>query len=323
MLILGHRGCAYYPENTLKSFEEALNFADGVELDVQKTRDGVLVVSHDENLMRLTGIDINIRNSNFSEIKNIKIQNENIATLEEALELVRDKNKFVDVEVKNPLDFVDVYKVIQKFNLKDCIISSFWHEGLYNLKLKYTNLKIAFLYVHQPRIDELNFYVRISDFIKPNFLYIDDIYEGSFSKLIPWTVNEIDKARYFKEKGVFALITDFPDKILEGLKGGDKMVFSNPYLSYFIQMIDRSSIRKDEDSFYFEAINYIMPLHIEEINVEGGSIELSKNIPFEWTQGERVSFRIKKEKEDPRIKIRVREVGEVSFTLKDIQRSLT
>jgi len=52
MLILGHRGCAYYPENTMRAFEEALKIADGIELDVQKTEDGILVISHDENLKR-------------------------------------------------------------------------------------------------------------------------------------------------------------------------------------------------------------------------------------------------------------------------------
>lgn len=322
MLILGHRGCAYYPENTLKSFEEALKFSDGIELDVQKTKDGVLVVSHDENLIRLTGLDINIRTSYFYEIKDIKIQNERIATLEEVLEFIRDENKFVDIEVKNPLDFEDVYRIIQRFNLKDYIVSSFWHDGLYNLKLKYSDLKIAFLYVHQPRVEELNTYIRDSDFLKPNFVYVDNIYENNFSKLILWTVNDIDKARSFKEKGVFALITDFPDKIIEGLKGGDKVFFSNPYLSYFIQMIDRSSVKKDDKTYSFEAVNYIMPLHIDEIKIEGGKIELNKNVPFEWTQGERLCFRIEMENENPRIKIRVREVGEVSFSLKDIQQSL-
>lgn len=322
MLILGHRGCAYYPENTLRSFEEALNFADGIELDVQKTKDGVLVISHDSNLKRLTGLDIDIRSRPFSEIKDIKIQGEKIATLEEALELVKGKRKFVDIEVKNPLDFEDVYKVLKKINLKDYIISSFWHEGLFSLKKKDPNVKIAFLYVHQPRLSELKAYIKDSDFLKPNFQYIDEIYEGYFSKLISWTVNDEGRAKYFQKIGIFALITDFPDKIFQSLKEGKDMFFSNPYLSYFIQMIDRTSVKKEDNSFSFEAINYIMPLHIEEINIEGGKIELSKSIPFEWTQGERIKFNIEVTSENPKIKIRVREVGEVVFTLKDIQRSL-
>jgi len=321
MLILGHRGCAYYPENTLKSFEEALNFADGVELDVQKTRDGVLVVSHDENLIRLTGIDKDIRKSNFDEIKDIKIQGEKIAILEEVLEIIENTGKFLDIEVKNPEDFKDVHQVLKRFKLKEYIISSFWHENLYQLKKENPHIKIAFLYVHQPTKSELESYLKKSDFLKPNFLYINEIYEEYYQRLIAWTVNDVEKARFLKNKGIFALISDFPDKILEGLKEEKSMFFSTPYLSYFIQMIDRNSIKRDEKTFSFEAINYVMPLHIEEINIEGGKIETNKNIPFLWNQGERIRFTITIE-DDPKIKIRVREIGEVSFSLKDIQKAL-
>ncbi|MCX7845927.1 MAG: glycerophosphodiester phosphodiesterase family protein, partial [Dictyoglomaceae bacterium] len=56
MIILGHRGNAYNPENTIKAFKSAIEMgADGIELDVQKTKDNILIVCHDENLKRLTG----------------------------------------------------------------------------------------------------------------------------------------------------------------------------------------------------------------------------------------------------------------------------
>lgn len=321
MLILGHRGCAYFPENTLKSFEEALKTSDGIELDVQKTKDSVLILSHDENLLRLTGIDKNIRKCNFDEIKDIKIQGEKIATLEEALDLVKNMKKFVDIEVKNPEDFREVYEAVKKFDLKEYIISSFWHDGLYRLKKEDSKIKIAFLYVHQPTKSELENYLAKSDFLKPNFNYVHELYEGHYNRLIPWTVNDMERARFFKSINVFAIISDFPDKIHESIKEEKNMFFSNPYLSYFIQMIDRNSIKRDEKTFSFEAINYIMPLHIEEIKIEGGKIEVNKEIPFSWNQGERIQFTITIE-EDPKIKIRVREIGEVSFSLKDIQKAL-
>lgn len=48
MKIIGHRGCIYKVENTIENFEEAFNLgADGIEVDVQKTNDGYIVVSHD------------------------------------------------------------------------------------------------------------------------------------------------------------------------------------------------------------------------------------------------------------------------------------
>ena len=52
--IWAHRGaCAYKPENTLESFKEAVNMhADGIELDIQMTKDGKIVVIHDETIER-------------------------------------------------------------------------------------------------------------------------------------------------------------------------------------------------------------------------------------------------------------------------------
>jgi Glycerophosphoryl diester phosphodiesterase len=59
MKVLGHRGCKYEVENTIKSFESAFELgADGVELDTQMTKDGVVVVSHDENLKRVFGVEL-------------------------------------------------------------------------------------------------------------------------------------------------------------------------------------------------------------------------------------------------------------------------
>ncbi|MBC7195461.1 MAG: glycerophosphodiester phosphodiesterase, partial [Caldisericia bacterium] len=62
MIIIGHRGCIYEVENTLKSFSKAIEIgADGFEVDTQKTLDEKIVISHDENLKRVFGIDFNIR----------------------------------------------------------------------------------------------------------------------------------------------------------------------------------------------------------------------------------------------------------------------
>jgi len=130
------------------------------------------------------------------------------------------------------------------------------------------------------------------------------------------------KTKYFKKRDTFAIITDFPDRILEGIKGGKEMVFNSPYLSYFLQMIDKDTVKKGNKLISFEAVNYIIPLHIEELSIEGGNIKINKEIPFVWNIGERVNFEIEAIEENPKIKIRVREVGEVIFTLKDIRNFL-
>ena len=56
-LVWGHRGASgYAPENTMTAFEKAVELgADGIELDVQLTKDGELVVIHDETIDRVSG----------------------------------------------------------------------------------------------------------------------------------------------------------------------------------------------------------------------------------------------------------------------------
>ena len=322
MLVLGHRGCAYYPENTMKAFKQALDFgADGIEIDVQKTLDNVLVISHDENLKRLIGIDLNIRKVNFQKLKGIRIQGEEVPKLENVLEFIKDSDKFIDIEVKNNNDFKEVYNLVKDLRIKDYVISSFWHRDLFGLKLLYEDVKIGFLYVHEPRAIELEMYFKDVDFLKPNYFYVTDEYKTYFRATIPWTVNDIEKAVYFKERDTFGIITDFPDKIIEVLKGGSNNMI-NPYLSYFLQMIDKETIQKGDNNISFDVVNYIMPINIEEINVEGGEVNIGRELPFLWNIGERLKFELKLQGENPKINIRVREVGDVSFTLKDIQSSL-
>jgi len=321
LLIIGHRGNIYNPENTIKAFKSSFEMgADGIELDVQKTLDGILLVSHDENLLRTTGININIRETEYEKIKNIKINGEKIPTLEEALEFIKAYNKFVDIEVKNTKDFIEVIKLIKKIKLKDFIISSFWHNEIFKLKSIYPEIKFAYLYFHFPR--DLNDYIKEVDFLKPNFNYINDEYLPYKDRIIAWTVDDEEKIRYLLNMDIFGIISNFPDKIINIMKKGGKNMYSNPYLSYFIQMIDKNSLIKKENYYSFEAVNYIMPLRVESLSMEGGEININKNLPMEWGLGERVKFEINIKEENPKINIKVREVGELSFSLKEILSSL-
>ncbi|HDP37306.1 MAG TPA: glycerophosphodiester phosphodiesterase, partial [Candidatus Atribacteria bacterium] len=74
-LIIGHRGAkGIAPENSLSGFKKAVELGiDGVELDVHLTKDGKLVVIHDIDLKRLTGIKIPIKQFTFEELKKYDI----------------------------------------------------------------------------------------------------------------------------------------------------------------------------------------------------------------------------------------------------------
>ncbi len=97
MKIWAHRGCSQcYPENTITSFEKAMAIPGlaGIELDIQLTSDGELVVIHDERVDRTTdGIGF-VRDMSLKEIQNLRIDHgnapaEKIPTMREVLELLK------------------------------------------------------------------------------------------------------------------------------------------------------------------------------------------------------------------------------------------
>jgi len=109
MRIIGHRGtptCPRHPENTLPAIRAALAAgADGVEIDVQATRDGVLVLAHDPDLGRVLGTGPGtgpvVAASTFAELRGLRLLNgARVPTLVQALDLVADRRAFVVTEVK-------------------------------------------------------------------------------------------------------------------------------------------------------------------------------------------------------------------------------
>ena len=88
------------PENSLAAFRAAVEKGYGIELDVHRTRDGALVVHHDDSLKRLTGVDIHIADSTLAEVRACKLPNgEPIPTYDEVLDVVSGRIPMV-VEVK-------------------------------------------------------------------------------------------------------------------------------------------------------------------------------------------------------------------------------
>ena len=90
------------PENSIKAFKQALKNNLNIELDIQLTKDNVLVVFHDSNLKRMTNIDKNLNELTYSELKNLKLLNTNatIPTLKEVLNTVNGKVT-LDIEIKD------------------------------------------------------------------------------------------------------------------------------------------------------------------------------------------------------------------------------
>jgi glycerophosphoryl diester phosphodiesterase len=112
---IAHRGAsAEAPENTLRAFARALALgADGIELDVQVTRDGVAVVFHDSNLMRLTGARGRLADRTWTELRKLRVQGEPMPTLADALALTR-KRAMLQIEIKKGVPVAPVLAAIRR-----------------------------------------------------------------------------------------------------------------------------------------------------------------------------------------------------------------
>lgn len=97
-----HRGVHnVYPENSLPAFQEAINLNLAIEIDVHLTKDNNLVVFHDDNLKRMTGVDDFVRFKTLSELKQLNLDKTQfkIPTLKEVLNLVAGKTGIL-LEIK-------------------------------------------------------------------------------------------------------------------------------------------------------------------------------------------------------------------------------
>ncbi len=112
MKIWAHRGCSQnYPENTMVAFEKAANLQNltGIELDIQLSKDGQIVVSHDERVDRTTNGIGEIQQYTLSELKGLQIDAgngkiERIPTIEEVLDLLEPRMRqgfLLNIELKN------------------------------------------------------------------------------------------------------------------------------------------------------------------------------------------------------------------------------
>jgi glycerophosphoryl diester phosphodiesterase len=218
-LKVGHRGAkAYEIENTLESFGKAIELgANAVELDVRTSRDGGLILSHDDNLKKVYGKDVLVSGSTLEELK--QLTEKRIATLEEALHFIGRKVEKILVELKEAGDEKKVLEVIRKENLEDrVIIVSFLEGVLSQVRDLNKTIETGFIYTKPKK--------PIDTALKLNAQYLVPLYRfahrrniakahKSNLKVIVWTVNRKEEASEYIAKDVDGIATDKPD-ILRG-----------------------------------------------------------------------------------------------------------
>ena len=228
--IFAHRGYSgKYPENTMIAFKKALECeVDGIELDVQLTKDGEVVIIHDETIDRTTTGKGFVVDYTYEELErfdaSFKFKDlgfNKIPTLREYFQLVKDYDIVTNVELKTGINEYlgieeKVWELIKEYNLEEkVIISSFNHFSVMRMKDIAPQLKYGFLSEDW-----------IIDAGKYTHSYGVQCYHPRFNNLVPdvikelkkynleintWTVNLEEDMRYLYSNNIDVIITNYPE----------------------------------------------------------------------------------------------------------------
>jgi glycerophosphoryl diester phosphodiesterase len=225
--ITGHRGSKVRaPENTLSALRQAIaEGADYAEIDVQTTADGVVVLLHDADLMRVASLNRRLRDINYPELKHIDVgswfapefSNERIPTLQEAVDVARGRIK-LNIELKftwaDPTLAEKVGNIIrQKGFSSDCVVSSFNFQALTEIKQSFAELTTGFIVFqvagNLPRM-EVDF-LSISA-ARATARLVKQLHRNERAVHV-WTVNDLNNVISMVEMGVDNIITDYPREV--------------------------------------------------------------------------------------------------------------
>lgn len=235
-LIIGHRGAAgHAPENTMSSFWMAREYgAQAIELDTTLSRDGELVVIHDNTIDRTTDGKGVVSEMTVKELKQFdagrwfhpRFEGERIPTLEEVL-LQLPEDFIINIEIKGSdgeLEERLAKLLVQCDRVETVFISSFRHKSLHYLKRLMPEIKVGLGYT----ADVVDHIVFAQSFSLPLYslhphhalIGLHEIKAAVEQRIevYPYTVNEPERMETLIAAGASGIITDYPDRMSALLK---------------------------------------------------------------------------------------------------------
>jgi glycerophosphoryl diester phosphodiesterase len=233
--ITAHRGASLEaPENTRYAFEAAMKGeTDYIELDVQLTKDGKLVVFHDNTLGRTTNGSGLLTEHTYDELTELsagckfgsgtEFADAKIMTLEEVLELV-GKSKMLNIEIKDIGDSVrateKTVELIEKYNIvSSCYVSSFSYPLLKLVKELNPKIKTALI----ANVATSTAFSRLDDIdaVSLNYIFVNqsvvNAAHQSGKRVFVWTVDNREDIEQMMTLGVDNIITNRPDTAAEAV----------------------------------------------------------------------------------------------------------
>jgi glycerophosphoryl diester phosphodiesterase len=240
VMVIAHRGFSgAAPENTLASFSKAVEIgSDMIELDVQLSRDGKVVILHDDTLERTTNGRGRAADFPLAELKELdagswfspQFSGQRIPTLKEALDLARGRI-LVNIEIKNPthgqypvteLSERALQEATRAGMVDQVIFSSFNAAALEWIREKDPRVWLALLY-HKPW-DSLREVTRDNEYPVLNLRHsyltgnkIAKIHQEGV-KLNVYTLNSEEELERFVSWKADGIITNHPDRLLRILR---------------------------------------------------------------------------------------------------------
>lgn len=273
--VWAHRGASgwdkqYAPENTLEAFQKAIEMgADGVETDVQLTRDGEIVICHDERIDRTSDGTGWIKDFTLKELRQYSFSKTHpeygdvkLPTLAEFLELLRPTSLAVNIELKTGVIYYEGLEertaaMVADMGMQEQVIySSFNHYSLKKLKAAVPTAKIGLLmgadfvdvpgYTHQ----------LAAEAVHPPFQFVDKDYivkcHSNNVRVHTWTVDVKTEMKRLCEAGVDAIITNCPDIGLKIAAGDYSVIPVQP-----VSAPNSSLCIRIKNRFKREAINWL------------------------------------------------------------------
>lgn len=233
--IWAHRGASgYYPENTMPAFEKAVEMgADGIELDIQLTRDNQIVVLHDEWIDRTSDGKGWLKDFSLEELRRYNFNRTHpkegrlcIPTMQEVFELIRPTNLRINIELKTGIVFYEqleekILGLTKEMGMEDRVIySSFNHYTIKKIRELEPGAQTGFLYSdgtmdmpqYAKRYGVNALHPALYNLQYPHFL--EECRQDGL-KVHVWTVNEPEHMELCCRYGVDAIITNYPDRALE------------------------------------------------------------------------------------------------------------
>jgi glycerophosphoryl diester phosphodiesterase len=218
---IGHRGAAGYElENSKASILKSIDLnVDYIEIDIQSSKDGELVVFHDLFLNRLTNGEGLLKDLTISEIQKLQLKNgEHIMSFESLCEFCSEKKVKLLVELKNEDIALKAFNLISKYykDPDDYIFCSFFHDQLMKIKI---NIEINTCIIFECFPINIEEYVILSDagFVSLGFESVNKELitriQSLGRKVFLWTIDNAWEMEFAYQMNPDGIISNFPNRI--------------------------------------------------------------------------------------------------------------